>query len=164
VEYITIIYDILKEKDESTIPLLTTPGTLFETFDYDPTTFSATFTAKSYHASLGGTIHGGCQGMLMELIGTRTVEQIIFGLSNPTNTTNSTNVRLESISVNYLSTPSRNVLLKVDQIIHEEPSVNNIITNDYKQKHNIISLRVSLYSGKDTKINSIGHLRFSYYQ
>ena len=68
---------------------------LFDSFHMQSDT-RATFKVKPDHASLGGPIHGGCQAVLIELAATETLTRLFPNR----------NMRMDSIHVEYLSSPS----------------------------------------------------------
>lgn len=98
----------------------------------------ASFSASTTHASLGGRIHGGCHGVLMERTANAFVEHL-----NP-----SKKLRLESISIQYLASPPKKVGIKVAEII--PGSIEN----------GELSLRVNLIGLEDGRIKSEGLLHY----
>lgn len=98
------------------------------------------FSASKAHSSLGGPIHGGCQAVLMERIGTEYATKC-FGHA----------ARLDSISVDYMSPPrSKEVVLKVDEIVHHQQ----------ESSLSASTIRVRLV-GDDERVKSEGVLHFS---
>ena len=88
---------------------------VFDSFQVDQESTSASFIPSSIHASLGGPLHGGCQAILMELAATHMVKQHLQTTSGSLN--DYKHVRLESMSVEYLSSPkSKNIELRVKPI------------------------------------------------
>lgn len=65
-------------------------------FQEESPTTRATFQPEHFHASMGGRLHGGCQAILMELVGSYAAQH---ELDVP-------NVMLEAMQIDYLSTPS----------------------------------------------------------
>jgi hypothetical protein len=57
---------------------------------------NATFTPQKIHASLGGPLHGGCSAILMELVGSSVAQREL----------RSSHVKVESMQVDYFSTPA----------------------------------------------------------
>lgn len=119
----------------------------------------ATFQATPAHASLGGTIHGGCQAVLMERAADEFVRRLLRKRphhsaklqSNPP-----TSFQLESISVDYLSTPSRHVGLRVVETIPSSPSLVWLV----QEPHSRLTLRVQLFNVADGRVSSEGLLRY----
>lgn len=110
----------------------------FESFRIYAEERRATFVAFPYHASLGGPLHGGCQAILMELLATDIAKRE-FGADD------SPQVKLESMSVEYLSPPNAKIVeLQVESIKHLNDSM---------------TLRVQLLCGG--KLRSEGILSFS---
>ena len=116
----------------------------------------ATFHATPAHASLGGTIHGGCQAVLMERAADVFVQRLLLRLQYRPNqpSSDAATFQLESISVDYLSTPSREVGLRVVETI---PSSSQLAV----ESHHSLTLRVQLFNLQDDRVNSEGLLRYS---
>lgn len=108
----------------------------------------ATFTPSKVHASLGGPIHGGCQAVLMEIA----ANEYAGRQQDPNKLDGKTRLRLDSISVDYMSPPkSKFVHLKVDQ------AVGRAACRDC----DALSLRVQLVGADDGRAKSEGSFNYS---
>ena len=117
---------------------------LFLTLDFQTHT-KARFIPSSKHANFFGDVHGGCQGMLMELVGRQVA---MHSLATAT-------VELESISLSYMDSAS--------SVKNEELEINATVLN-LKLPHSCTLLLVVKKSttegGNDGKVVSEGKLTF----
>jgi len=124
---------------------------LFESFrivdadetNHDDNNILATFTPTKAHASLGGTIHGGCHAVLME----RAAE--VYCMKEQMN---QQEIQLDSLSIDYLASPTKQVGLR----IAEELPVGS------RNNDGFLVLRVQLVRD-DGQVSSEGLLRYSIY-
>lgn len=135
-------------------------------------TFAASFTPSKEHASLGGPIHGGCQAVLMEMAANAyyNTSRIAHNNNNPHDQKPS-ELRLDSISVDYMSPPKSKVVhLNVhddDCYQHSAASceANGDNNNNESSQLSLLQqqkslLRVQL-KGDDDRVKSEGLLHFS---
>lgn len=129
-----------EKTDKGKVPAL---SDVFDSFQVDLESSSASFIPSSIHASLGGPLHGGCQAILMELAATPIAKQQLQTLASVG--AEDAHVRLDSLSVEYLSSPkSKNIELRVKPIS--------------KQSKHHLTLSVQLLSGG--RLASKGVLQF----
>jgi hypothetical protein len=127
---------------------------------------AAKFRVSPVHASLGGPIHGGCQGILMELVAAPIARRdFLTELSRRDSTQGevapaTVNTRLDSINVHYVSPPSKHeVSIIVDAVCIE--SAEAVASSSVEGSAvSSITYRVQIFS-PGNKLNSVGTLRFS---
>jgi hypothetical protein len=126
---------------------------------------AAKFQVSPVHASLGGPIHGGCQGILMELVAAPIARRdFLTELSRRDSTQGevapTVNARLDSINVHYVSPPSiHEVSIIVDAVCIE--SAEAVASSSVEGSAvSSITYRVQIFS-PGNKLNSVGTLRFS---
>ena len=109
---------------------------LFDSLEFVSDT-KATFDVLPIHASLGGPIHGGCQAVLMEMVGIQVAKRE-FGTDQ---------VSLDSVQIEYMSSPSSKTVELQAQVLPRS------------EKSNRINMRIKLVG--DGKTKSEGVMCFS---